>query len=270
MAKGNILDLFDKEETRIYENGVSNCAIFLYDAASGDYGKTNKNGGVCWNGITSIHEHPSGAEPHPIYMDGVKCLNLFTTEEFCATIDAYTYPEEFALCDGSSEIISGCYFGEQPRKKFGLAYTTKVCNAVNGDDYSEQLHIVYGAKASPSEKQYQAINSDPDIVCFSWELTTMPVSFYLDNREYNTSTVVVDRKKVGSKKYKKLLDVIYGTSGYLPEPSEVKYILASVSESPYVYETTLIYPDSLPAFVADGSLHDNTGSVVSGEELLIN
>ena len=232
MAKGNLLDLFDKDGTRLYETGVANCALFVYDVTNSDYGKTSQEGGVCWNGITSISESPSGAEANPIYADNMKYLNLFSAEEFGATIEAYTYPDEFALCDGSAELVAGAYFGQQPRKMFGLAYKTKEGNDVVGEAYSEKLHIIYGAKASPSEKQYQTINDSPEAITFSWELTTTPVKFTIDGVQYNTANIVVDKAKVGATKYAALEKVIYGegdastgTGGYLPLPDEVKTIL---------------------------------------------
>lgn len=234
MAKGNLLDLFDKDGTRLYETGVANCALFVYDTDHNDYGKTSKEGGVCWNGITSISESPSGAEANPIYADNIKYLNLFSAEEFGATIEAYTYPDEFALCDGSAELVAGAYFGQQPRKMFGLAYKTKEGNDILGEAYSEKIHIIYGAKASPSEKQYQTINDSPEAATFSWELTTTPVKFTIDNVQYTTANIVVDKAKVGASKFQALEAIIYGTGkidtqdavgGYLPLPDEVKTIL---------------------------------------------
>lgn len=235
MAKGNLLDLFDKEGTRLYETGVANCALFVYDTVNNDYGKKSKEGGVCWNGITSISESPSGAESNPVYADNIKYLDLFSAEEFSATIEAYTYPDEFALCDGSAELVPGAYFGQQPRKMFGLAYKTKEGNDLLGEAYSEKIHIIYGAKASPSEKQYQTINDSPEAATFSWELTTTPVKFKLDDGvNYTTANIVVDKAKVGETKFQALEAVIYGTGkigeenavgGYLPLPDEVQTIL---------------------------------------------
>ena len=161
--------IWDNTGERTYETGVNQGVLY----PQGDGGTYPT--GVAWNGLTAVTESPSGAEPTPLYADNIKYLNLISNEEFGATIEAYTYPDEFAQCDGSAEISTGVMIGQQSRKAFGLAYKTTIGNDTDGIDYGYKLHIIYGAMASPSEKGYATINDNPEAIIFSWELTTTPV-----------------------------------------------------------------------------------------------
>lgn len=160
---------WDESGDRLYETGVKNVVLYPM-GSSGAYEK-----GVAWNGVTAITESPSGAEAEPLYADDIKYLELRSVEEFGATIEAYTYPDEFAACDGSAELIKGMKIGQQPRKAFGLCYRTTVGNDTEGENHGYKLHIIYGAKAAPSEKAYATINDSPEAITFSWEVTTTPV-----------------------------------------------------------------------------------------------
>ena len=154
--------VWDKTGERLYETGVDHGVLYPIQAG----GLYNK--GVAWNGLTAVTESPSGAEASPIYADNIKYLNLMSAEEFGATIEAYTYPDEFAECDGSAEIATGVTIGQQARKVFGLSYRTVIGNDVDSNDYGYKLHLIYGALAAPSEKGYTTINDSPEAITFSW------------------------------------------------------------------------------------------------------
>ena len=218
--------VWDKTGDRLYETGVKQCV--LYPQVSGAYPK-----GVAWNGITSVTESPSGAEPSPLYADDIKYLNLMSTEEFGATVEAYTYPDEFAECDGSAFIEDGSLIGQQPRKTFGMCYRTALGNDTEGSDHGYKLHIIYGAKAAPTEKAYATINDSPEAITFSWELSTTPVNV---TGFKPTASVVIDSTKCPSSGLVSLEKVIYGedpaegddSSGSaprLPFPDEIRQII---------------------------------------------
>lgn len=212
---------WDLTGERLYETGVQKCALYPQDA-SGAY--TN---GVAWNGITAINESPSGAEATPLYADDTKYLELMSTEDFGGTIEAYTYPEEFEECDGSASIASGVYVGQQVRKPFGLCYRTVLGNDTQSNDHGYKLHLVYGAKASPSEKSYSTINDSPEAVTFSWEFTTTPVNV---NGFKPTSRVIIDSTKADKSKLAALEAILYGTEGdvaRLPLPDEIATLMAT-------------------------------------------
>ena len=215
---------WDKTGERFYETGVKKGV--LYVAAEGvAYAK-----GVAWNGLTAVTESPSGAEATALYADDIKYLELMSNEEFGATIEAYTYPDEFAECDGSAELISGVKISQQTRKTFGLSYITTVGNDESGNDYGEKLHLVYGCKAAPSEKAYATINDSPEAITFSWEVTTTPVAVA---GYKNTSHIEIDKVKVGEAKWNAILAAVHGTASeeaYLPLPSEILTILNGVQE----------------------------------------
>ena len=147
--------IFNNVGERLFETGVKHCVLYLADE-QGNYTK-----GVVWNGLTAVTESPSGAETTPLYADDVKYVVIYAAEEFGATIEAYTYPEEFEECDGSASLLSGVTVGQQTRRSFGMCYTTSVGNDVQGQDYGQKIHIIYGAKAAPSEKAYSTINDSP-------------------------------------------------------------------------------------------------------------
>lgn len=211
---------WDKTGERTYETGIDRGVLYLL-GNGGTY-----DSGVAWNGLISVSESPSGAEPTPIYADNIKYLNLMSAEEFAATIEAYTYPDEFGACDGSAELASGVSIGQQDRKTFGLAYRTKVGNDVQGDAHGYKLHIIYGGMASPSEKAYQTINDDPEAIAFSWEITTTPVNV---TGHKPTATLVVDSTKVEPTKLSALEEILYGSEEAeprLPLPDEIATLFA--------------------------------------------
>ena len=162
--------VWDQTGERTYETGVSECA--LYVAGSGATYQT----GVPWNGLTGVTESPSGAEETALYANNSKYLSMRSAEELGGTIEAYTYPDEWAQCDGSAQLVTGVYVGQQTRKSFGLAYKTVVGNDTEGEAHGYKLHLIYGASVSPSERAYATINDSPEAITFSWEFQTTPVS----------------------------------------------------------------------------------------------
>ena len=217
--------VWDQTGERYYETGVK-MGVLYPQSASGTYPK-----GVVWNGLTAVTESPSGAEATPLYADDVKYLNLYSAEEFGATIEAYTYPDEFAECDGSAELTTGVTIGQQNRKAFGLCYRTTIGNDTDGNDHGYKLHIIYGAMASPSEKAYATINDSPEAITFSWEITTTPVSV---SGFKPTASVTIDSTKVDGAKLKQLEAILYGDNGSssagdarLPLPDEIVTLIGT-------------------------------------------
>ena len=211
--------VWDQTGERLYETGVKQGVLYIQDTG-GTYPK-----GVAWNGLTAVTESPSGAEATPLYADDIKYLNLISTEELGGTIEAYTYPDEFAECDGSASIATGVYVGQQPRKTFGMCYTTTVGNDVDSNAHGYKLHLIYGALASPSEKAYSTINDSPEAVTFSWEFSTTPVNV---TGFKPTANIVIDSTKVTSEKLTALEKILYGdtdTEARLPLPDEVAQIM---------------------------------------------
>lgn len=198
MAKAKIV--WDKTGEKLYETGVKNGV--LYPQVNGAYPE-----GVAWNGLTAVTESPSGAEATPLYADDIKYLNLYSAEEFGATIECYTYPDEFAKCDGSAEIATGVSIGQQTRQAFGMSYKTTVGNDTKGANYGYKLHLIYGATASPSEKAYSTISDSPEAITFSYEVTTTPVNV----KGFNpTASIVIDSTKVPAEKLAQLEEILYG------------------------------------------------------------
>ena len=219
---------WDKTGERYYETGVKQGVLYPIQA-DGRYSK-----GVAWNGLISVTESPSGAEATPLYADDIKYLNLISNEEFSATIEAYTYPDEFYECDGSASLADGVMIGQQKRKTFGLCYRTTVGNDVDGNDYGYKLHLIYGCLAAPSEKGYNSINDSPEAITFSWEVSTTPVSV---KGFKPTSQITIDSTKIAEGKKAKLTeleDILYGKDGdggsatdpRLPLPDEVATLFA--------------------------------------------
>lgn len=214
---------WDDAGKRLYETGVKQGVIYPQDD-NGAYPK-----GVAWNGLTAVTESPEGAEPTPLYADDIKYLNLLSTEEFKATIEAYTYPDEFAECDGSGSLVEGVTIGQQDRKTFGLSYRTSLGNDVKGNEYGYKLHIVYGCLAAPSEKAYATVNDSPEAITFSWEVSTTPVNV---TGFKPTASLVLNSVKLGAAKMKAIEDVLYGSSAAearLPLPDEIKSIIESAA-----------------------------------------
>ena len=210
---------WDDTGKRLYETGVKQGVLYLLDG-TGAY----KNA-VAWNGLTAVTESPSGAEATALYADDIKYLSLLSAEEFGATIEAYTYPEEFGQCDGSASLATGVYIGQQARKTFGMCYKTTLGNDVEGNDYGYKLHIIYGAKASPSEKAYATINDSPEAITFSWEITTTPVNVAGFKP---TASIVIDSTKADPTCLAALEAKLYGGEASEPElplPDEVKTLM---------------------------------------------
>lgn len=209
---------WDQTGERTYETGVSKGVLYPQNTADGNYPK-----GVAWNGLTGVTESPSGAEATPLYADNIKYLNLLSAEEFGATVEAYTYPDEFGECNGEAPIsdgIEGVYVGQQKRKPFGMSYQTKVGNDTD-PDAGYKLHLIYGALAAPSEKAYATVNDSPEAITFSWEVTTTPVEV---PGLKPTAQLTIDSTKVDKEKLKKLEDILYGTEeneARLPLPTEI-------------------------------------------------
>lgn len=212
---------WDNTGERIFETGVKQGVLYPIQS-DGKYTK-----GVAWNGLTAVTESPSGAEATALYADDIKYLNLLSNEEFGATIEAYTYPDEFAECDGSAELAPGVMIGQQKRKIFGLCYRTTIGNDVEGNDYGYKLHLVYGCLAAPSEKGYSTINDNPDAITFSWEVSTTPVNV---EGFKPTSQITIDSTKVDSVKLAALEAVLYGAEAAeakLPLPDEVATLMSA-------------------------------------------
>ena len=214
--------VWDAVGEHTFETGVRNGVLYLKDA-QGAY-----SNGVAWNGLTSVSESPEGAEPTDLYADDIKYLTLMSAENFKATIEAYTYPDEFAECDGSATIADGVTIGQQSRKPFGLCYRTAIGNDTDGNEHGYKLHIVYGCQASPSEKQYSTINDSPEAITFSWEVSTTPVNV---TGKKPTATLIIDSTKADKTKLTALEAILYGSEEKeprLPLPDEIATLMAAV------------------------------------------
>lgn len=213
--------IWDKTGERLFETGVKNGVLYVQDN-NGAYPE-----GVAWNGLVSVTESPSGAEATPIYADDTKYLNLVSAEEFGATLEAYTYPDEFAQCDGSDDLATGVRIGQQARKQFGLAYKTTLGNDVDGNEYGYKLHLIYGGLAAPSEKGYQTINDSPEAITFSWEISTTPVTV---TGKKPTASIVIDSTKADETTLATLEDILFGTdvaAPRMPLPDEIAALFAA-------------------------------------------
>lgn len=219
--------VWDKTGERFFETGVKNAVLYL-QASGGTYPK-----GVAWNGISAITEQPSGAEASPVYADDIKYLNLISAEDYAATIEAYTYPDEFAECDGSASLADGVSIAQQKRKTFGLCYRTTVGNDVDGESYGYKLHIIYGAMAAPSEQAHNTVNDSPEAMQMSWSISTTPVSV---PGFKPTASLTIDSTKADKAKLTALEEILYGkdptTDGgndgvepRLPLPDEIKTLM---------------------------------------------
>lgn len=216
---------WDQTGERFFETGVDKGVLYLPNM-SGDY--TN---GVAWNGLTSVTESPTGAEPTPMYADNIKYLNMYSAEEFGATIEAYTYPDEFAQFDGLATPTSGVTVGQQSRRKFGLSYRTRLGNDIDGDELGYKLHLIYGCQASPSEKAYNTVNDSPEAITFSWSIATTPVAV---SGLKPTSILTIDSTKVDGPALSFLEEFLYGTAGTdpsLPLPDFVIALFAGETSS---------------------------------------
>lgn len=194
--------VWDQNGERLYETGVEKGVLYPYSNSA--YAT-----GVAWNGLTAVTESPSGAEATALYADNIKYLNLMSNEEFGATIEAYTYPDEFAACDGSASITTGVVIGQQKRSTFGLSYVTILGNDTDGADYGYKIHLIYGALASPSEKGYATVNDSPEAITFSWEVSTTPVEV---PGFKPTASVTIDSTKVKATELEALEKILYGVN----------------------------------------------------------
>lgn len=213
--------VWDETGKRYYETGVKHGVMYAQDETG------NYSNGVAWNGLTAVTESPSGAEASPLYADDIKYLELMSTEEFGGTIECYTYPEEFAKCNGEAELVPGVTVGQQVRSAFGLCYTTTLGNDIKKNDYGYKLHLVYGAMASVSEKAYATINDSPEAITFSYEFTTTPVSV---TGLKPTAHLEIDSTKVDAEKLAALEAVLFGSEAEearLPLPDEIKTLLTA-------------------------------------------
>ena len=213
--------IWDNTGERTYETGVDHGVLYPIQEG-GLYTK-----GVAWNGLTAVTESPSGAEATPLYADNIKYLNLVSAEDFGCTIEAYTYPDEFAECDGSAEIATGVYAGQQARKVFGLCYRTILGNDTDSNAHGYKLHLIYGCLASPSEKSYSTVNDSPEAITFSWEVKSTPVNV---SGFKPTAVLTIDSTKVEPSKLAKLEEALYGsesTEAKLPTPDEVVAIVGA-------------------------------------------
>lgn len=260
--------MWDQTGQRLYETGVDRGVLYIPDSEG------NYSNGYAWNGLVSVTESPSGAEANPQYADNIKYLNLVSAEEFGATIEAYTYPDEFAQCDGTATPQPGIAVGQQPRKTFGLCYRTRVGNDLVGTEYGYKLHLIYGALAAPSEKAYSTINDSPEAITFSWEVTTTPVEVgTINGTAYKpTASLTIDSTKVDSAALAQLEDMLYGTAGsdpQLPLPAEVIALFSGtvtevMPQAPsFDSGTNTITIPSVP-----GVVYKINGEVVTGEVII--
>lgn len=211
---------WDDTGKRFFETGLDRGVLYVME--NGAYGK-----GVAWNGLTSVSESPEGAELTELWADGIKYANMRSAEDLKATVEAYTYPEEFEACDGTASLVEGVTIGQQKRATFALCYRTLVGNDQEGTDKGYKIHIIYGATASPSEKQYQTVNDSPDAITFSWEMSTTPVN--VAGAAKPTALVVIDSTKLEATKLAKIEAKLYGDAENEPTllmPDEIKTLLA--------------------------------------------
>lgn len=223
---------WDKTTERLFETGVDHGVLYVM-GANGQY-----ENGVVWNGLTAVNESPEGGEPTDLWADNIKYLTLTSNEQFAGSIEAYTYPDEFMVCDGSVALTAGVIAGQQTRKRFGLSYRTKIGNDVDGSDHGYKLHLVYGCLASPSDKGYETINDSPDAITFSWDFKTTPVAVVDDNGvelAKPTAHIIIDSTKfketAAAAKLTAFETTLYGGEGEnakatLPSPYRVMQALA--------------------------------------------
>ena len=223
---------WDQTAEHFYETGISNCALYVQES-DGTYPK-----GAAWNGITAITESPSGGEANPVYADNIKYLNLYSAEDFGATIEALYYPVEFGACNGDEELVegSGVYVSQQERKTFGLCYKTIIGNDVDNNDHGYKLHIIYGAKASPSEQAFNTVNDSPEPSTFSWEITTIPVDVNFGGLK-PTAHLVIDSRKVNPEKLAALEAILYGTAAVTAKAAVYKATEDTTYNSAKTYYT---------------------------------
>lgn len=231
--------VWDKTGERTYETGVDHGVLYTMKADGSGY-----ESGVAWNGLTSVTESPSGAEASPQYADNIKYLTLTSAEEFGATIEAFTYPPEFAPCDGQATPATGVSVGQQTRHKFGFSYRTKVGNDTAGIDHGYKLHLIYGATAAPSEREYSTVNDSPEAQTLSWEISTDPVDPGIEGIK-PTAQVTIDSTKVDKSKLKQLENLLYGTA------SNGNPTLPSLANVINMFKTSIVRSEDASALALD-------------------
>lgn len=214
---------WDKAGERYYELGVSKGVLYV-QTSGGVYNK-----GVAWNGLTDVKQSPDGAESQDIYANNHKYASLKSAENFKGTIEAYTYPEEFKECDGSKQIVKGAYLGQQARKNFGFVYCTNVGNDTDGIDYGRKIHIIWGASANPSSKDYTTINKDPDAIKLSWEFTTTPQTVTTEGFK-DSSYLMIETKGLSPETLKKVEDKLFGSDSSEPTLPTVDEMITLLKE----------------------------------------
>lgn len=211
--------LWDQVGERLYETGTEKGVLYP-QAKTGEYGA-----GVAWNGLIAVRQSPDGADETEIYADNIKYLSLTSQEEFKGSIEAYTYPEEFAQHDGSKELTPGVYVGQQARRPFGLSYLTQIGNDTEYEDYGQKLHLIYGAKVAPSQRDYETINDTPDAITFSWDFTTTPQQVKTEGVR-PSAVLTIDSTKVDAEDWKTLLEMVHGTEDKEPELPSIDDVIA--------------------------------------------
>lgn len=253
--------VWDQVGEKVYETGIDHGVLYRQNEATGEY-----DAGYAWNGLTTVTESPSGAEANKQYADNIVYANILSAEEFSATVEAFTYPDEFAECDGSAEPEPGVFLGQQPRKAFGLAYRTKIGNDVN-TEAGYKLHLVYGGLAAPSEKAYATVNDSPEATTFSWDVSTTPVPV---TGHKPTASMVFDSTKVGAAGLAALEDALFGTPGAdprLPMPDEILGMFAgTITVVETVAPTYDSGTDVITIPVVTGVVYMIGGEVVTGAQ----
>lgn len=214
--------VWDKIGERLFETGTAKGALFL-QGPTGAY-----ETGVAWNGLVAVRQSPDGAEETPIYADNIKYLSMMSAENFKGTIEAYTYPDEFAACEGSKEVVPGVHVGQQARQGFGMVYSTLVGNDTQGTEFGEKIHIIYGAKVAPTERSYETVNNDPNAITFSWAFTTTPAEVTTDGFK-PTAYISVDSTKVTPEIFQSVVDAVYGTAEKEPTLPSIDDLITLVS-----------------------------------------
>lgn len=216
---------WDQDGQRFYETGTSKGVLFVKSEA-GAYGK-----GVAWNGLVSVKKSNDGAEENPLYADNMKYLSLTSAENLKGSIDAFTYPDEFEVCDGSAEVHPGVYVGQQPRRGFGMVYSTIVGNDTKGNTFGEKLHFIYNVKVAPASRDYETVNEEPSALTFSWEYTTTPVDLSAIGLEPSAG-IVITKHEVTASAWKKITDEIYGTDAKEPRLPTIQEVIALTQPTP--------------------------------------
>lgn len=254
--------VWDQVGQRFYETGVNHGVMYPM-AADGSYPM-----GYPWNGLISVTDSPSGAEPTPLYADNIKYLNLMSVEEYAATIEAYTYPPEFEECNGSADLSTGVLVGQQTRKPFGFVFRTVLGNDVVGEDYGYKLHIVYNALAAPSEKAFQTINDSPEAITFSWEVSTTPVAV---TGHKPSASLVIDSTIANTAALATLEDILFGTVAAdprLPLPDEIAALFRSAAPDPVALSNS-VPADGAVGVAVDSNLVMTFNNAIVKESVVV-